>query len=172
MASLANVGVITGELKDEEDEADPNAIVNRSIPEGVDVFEISGPLFFGAASKFKDAMHVVEKAPSIRILRMRKVMSIDATGLNMLKELFNDCRKSGTTLILSGVHTQPLFAMQQYGLADEIGEENIFGNIDDALDRARSLLGLPVQGRPAGFVASVKREKELQAKIESKGSGK
>jgi SulP family sulfate permease len=159
MASMSNVGIVTGELKDEEDTSDPNAIVTRSIPAGVDVFEISGPFFFGAASKFKDAMHVVGKAPAIRIIRMRKVMSIDATGLNMLKELVADCRKTNTQLILSGVHAQPIFAMQQYGLADEIGEENMFGNIDDALDHARKLLGLPAQGRPDDFVASVKREK-------------
>jgi SulP family sulfate permease len=125
----------------------------------VDVFEVSGPFFFGAASKFKDAMHVVGKAPAIRIIRMRKVMSIDATGLNMLKELAADCQKTGTKLILSGVHAQPIFAMQQYGLAEMIGEENIHGNIDDALDRARQILGLPKQGRPDDFVASVKREK-------------
>lgn len=160
MASITNVGVITGELKDVEDEADPNAIITRTIPDNVDVFEISGPFFFGAASKFKDAMHVIGKAPAIRILRMRKVLSIDATGLNMLKELVADCRKSGTKLILSGVHAQPIFAMQQYGIAEEIGEENMFGNIDDALDRARAILGLPAEGRPAGFVASVEREKK------------
>jgi len=160
MASMSNVGIVTGELKDEEDTSDPNTIITRSIPSGVDVFEISGPFFFGAASKFKDAMHVVGKAPAIRIIRMRKVMSIDATGLNMLKELVSDCRKTNTQLILSGVHAQPIFAMQQYGLADEIGEENMFGNIDDALDHARKLLGLPVEGRPEGFVASVNREKE------------
>jgi len=160
MANLTNVGVITGELKDVEEEADPNTIITRTIPEGVDVFEISGPFFFGAASKFKDAMHVIGKPPAIRIIRMRKVLSIDATGLNMLKELVNDCRKSGTKLILSGVHVQPLFAMQQYGLADEIGEKNLFGNIDDAIDHARSLLGQPAQGRPANFVASVEREKK------------
>jgi len=159
MASMSNVGIVTGELKDEEDTSDPNAIVTRSIPAGVDVFEISGPFFFGAASKFKDAMHVVGKAPAIRIIRMRKVMSIDSTGLTMLKELVADCRKTHTQLILSGVHAQPIFAMQQYGLADEIGEENMFGNIDDALDHARKLLGLPAQGRPDDFVASVKREK-------------
>jgi SulP family sulfate permease len=159
MASMSNVGIVTGELKDEEDTSDPNAIITRSIPPGVDVFEISGPFFFGAASKFKDAMHVVGKAPAIRIIRMRKVMSIDATGLNMLKELVADCRKTNSKLILSGVHAQPIFTMQQYGLADEIGEENMFGNIDDALDHARKLLGLPTQGRPAEFVASVKREK-------------
>jgi SulP family sulfate permease len=158
MASLSNVGIVTGELKDEEDTSDPNALTTRSIPAGVDVFEISGPFFFGAASKFKDAMHVVGKAPAIRIIRMRKVMSIDATGLNMLKELVADCRKTNTKLILSGVHAQPIFAMQQYGLADEIGEENIHGNIDDALDRARQILGLPKQGRPDDFVASVQRE--------------
>jgi len=160
MANLTNVGVITGELKDVEEEADPNTIITRTIPEGVDVFEISGPFFFGAASKFKDAMHVIGKPPAIRIIRMRKVLSIDATGLNMLKELVNDCRKSGTKLILSGVHVQPLFAMQQYGLADEIGEKNLFGNIDDALDHARAILGLPAEGRPKEFVASVEREKK------------
>jgi len=160
MANLTNVGVITGELKDVEEEADPNTIITRTIPEGVDVFEISGPFFFGAASKFKDAMHVIGKPPTIRIIRMRKVLSIDATGLNMLKELVNDCRKSGTKLILSGVHVQPLFAMQQYGLADEIGEKNLFGNIDDALDHARATLGLPAEGRPKEFVASVEREKK------------
>ncbi|HHE31714.1 MAG TPA: STAS domain-containing protein, partial [Chlorobaculum parvum] len=163
MASIANVGVITGELKDVEEEADPNAIITRTIPDDVDVFEISGPFFFGAATKFKDAMHVIGKPPAIRILRMRMVLSIDATGLNMLKELVADCRKSDTKLILSGVHAQPIFAMQQYGIADEIGEENMFGNIDDALDRARAILGLPAEGRPKGFVASVEREKKMIA---------
>ena len=158
MAGMANVGVITGELKDEEEGNDPNAIVTRSIPEGVEVFEISGPFFFGAASKFKDAMRIVARASDIRIIRMRKVLTIDATGLNMMKEMLEDCRKTGTTLILSGVHTQPLFAMQQFGLADEIGQENIFGNIDDALDRSRQLLGLAAEGRPTGFMASAQRE--------------
>ncbi|NTW52839.1 MAG: sulfate permease [Chlorobiaceae bacterium] len=158
MAGLTNVGVITGELRDEDEEDDPNAIVSRTIPPGVEVFEISGPFFFGAASKFKDAVHIVGKSPAIRIIRMRKVLSIDATGLNMMRELLKDCRKSGTTLILSGVHVQPLFAMQQYGLESEIGEENIFGNIDDALDRSRELLGITRIGRPANFVPTVKRE--------------
>jgi len=158
MAGLTNVGVITGELRDEEEKDDPNAIISRSIPDGVEVFEISGPFFFGAASKFKDAMHIVGKSPAIRIIRMRKVLSIDATGLNMMKEMLADCKKTNTTLILSGVHVQPLFALQQYGLEDEIGEDNIFGNIDDALDRSRELLGLPRIGRPANFVPTVKRD--------------
>jgi SulP family sulfate permease len=158
MAELSNVGMMTGELKDRDEEDDPNAIVTRRVPEGVEVFEISGPFFFGAATKFKDAMHIVEKAPKIRIIRMRKVLSIDATGLNMMRDLLKDSNKTSTRLILSGVHAQPLFAMQQYGLYDEIGDENIFGNIDDALDHAREILGLPKQGRQLNFVPTVKRE--------------
>ncbi len=93
MASLANVNIITRELKDREEEDDPNTISTRSVPDGVEVFEISGAMFFGAASKFKDAMHIVEKAPKVRIIRMRNVLSIDATGLNMLQELLVDSRK-------------------------------------------------------------------------------
>jgi SulP family sulfate permease len=162
MAALTNVGIITNELRDEDEKDDPNTIVTRKVPEGVEVFEITGPFFFGAASKFKDAMHIIENPPKIRIIRMRKVLSIDATGLNMMKELLSDCNKTGTTLILSGVHAQPIFAMQQYEIYDRIGEENIFGNIDDALDRSREILGLPMLGRPDNFVASVQREEPVQ----------
>ncbi len=159
MAQLSNVGVITKELTDRDEEDDPNTIVTRKVPDGVEVFEISGPFFFGAASKFREAMHIVEKAPKVRIIRMRSVLSIDATGLNMMRELLKDCKKTETRLILSGVHAQPLFALQQYGLYDEIDEENIFGNIDDALDHAREILGLPKLGRQQNFVPTVQREK-------------
>ncbi|NTW56098.1 MAG: sulfate permease [Chlorobiaceae bacterium] len=158
MAGLANVGIVTNELQDRDEEDDPNTIVTRKIPDGVEVFEINGPFFFGAASKFRDAMHIVENAPKVRIIRMRQVLTVDATGLNMLKELHEDCRKSGARLILSGVHAQPLSAMQQFGLLDDIGEENVFGNIDDALDRSREVLGLPKLGRGKNFVPSVERE--------------
>ncbi len=158
MAQLSNVGVITNELTDRDEEDDPNTIVTRKVPAGVEVFEINGPFFFGAASKFREAMHIVEKAPKIRIIRMRSVLSIDATGLNMMKELLKDCIKTDTKLILSGVHAQPLFALQQYGLYDEIGEENIFGNIDDALDHAREILGLAKTGRQKNFIPTVQRE--------------
>lgn len=161
MAMVTNVGVITRELADEEESYDPNAINNREVPESVEVFEVNGPFFFGAASTFKDAMHVIEEPPKVRIIRMRNVPAIDATGLHTLEEFYKDSRKQGTTIVLSGVHTQPLYAMTQAGLLDLFGEENVFGNIDDALDRAREILGLPRKGRPADFVPSVKRENNL-----------
>ena len=69
-----------------------------------------------------------------------------------------ELKKDGIHLILSGVHTQPLYALTQYGLFDKIGEQNIYGNIDDALDRARELLGMPKLGRPKEFIPVVKRE--------------
>lgn len=161
MAMVTNVGVITRELSDEEESYDPNAINNREVPESVEVFEVNGPFFFGAASTFKDAMYVIEEPPKVRIIRMRNVPAIDATGLHTLEEFYKDSRKQGTTIVLSGVHTQPLYAMTQAGLLDLFGEENVFGNIDDALDRAREILGLPRKGRPADFVPSVKRENNL-----------
>lgn len=160
MAEVSNVSVVTRELEDEEEKPDPNAIDKRQIPERVEVFEINGPFFFGAATKFKEQLKIIENPPKILIIRMRNVPAIDATGLQILRELYNDSKKNGTHIILSGVHTQPLYAMTQAGIFDLYGEENIHGNIDDALDRAREILGLPKLGRPKDFVPTVKRDLE------------
>ena len=158
MAEVSNVSIITRELEDEEEEQDPNAIDKKQIPVGVEVFEINGPFFFGAAKKFKDQMLVIEEPPKVRIIRMRNVPAIDATGLQTLKDFYSDAKKHKTHLILSGVHTQPLYAMTRAGIFDLFGEDNIHGNIDDALDRAREVLDLPKIGRPKDFIPTVKRE--------------
>ena len=158
MAEVSNVNVVTRELEDAEDVVDPNSINKKQIPEDVEVFEINGPFFFGAAKKFKDQMLIIEKQPKVRIIRMRNVPAVDATGLRALKDFYNDAKKHKIHLILSGVHTQPLYALTQAGIFDLFGEENILGNIDDALDRAREILGLEKLGRPEDFIPSVKRE--------------
>lgn len=160
MAEVSNVSIITKELEDVEEQPDPNSIDKKQIPDGVEVFEINGPFFFGAAKKFKDQMDIVEKPPKVRIIRMRNVPAIDATGLQTLKDFYYDAKKHNIHLILSGVHTQPLYALTQAGILDLYGEENIHGNIDDALDRAREILGLPKLGRPKDFVPTVKRDLE------------
>lgn len=159
MATVSNISIVTRELKDEDEAADVNSIQNKNVPEGAEVYEINGPFFFGAATKFKEVMHDVENPPKVMILRMRNVQAIDATGLNLLSEIIQKNKKEGIHLVLSGVHAQPLFALTQYKIMDEIGEENIFGNIDDSLDRARELLGLPSLGRPKDFTPVVEREK-------------
>ena len=158
MAEVSNVSVITRELEDKDEQPDPNAIDKKQIPEDVEVFEINGPFFFGAAKKFKDQVLIIEKPPKVRIIRMRNVPAIDATGLQTLKDFYSDAKKQKTHLILSGVHTQPLYAMTQAGIFDMYGEENILGNIDDALDKAREVIGVPKLGRPKDFVPTVKRE--------------
>ena len=159
MSEITNVGIITRELRgDDMIIDDPNSIATREVPEGVEVFEILGPFFFGAADRFRDVMHRLEKTPQVIILRMRNVPAIDATGLHVLTEFFRRCRKDGTTLVLSGVHSQPLNAIIKCGLLDEIEMKNVYGNIDDALNRARQLLGLPPVERPLPFIPSVKRE--------------
>ena len=160
MAMVSNVGVITRELQDEDEKIDVNSIQNKKVPDGVEVFEIKGPFFFGAVSKFRDTVRIVENPPKIIIIRMRDVPAIDSTGIHALEQLLKETKKHGTYLVLSGVHTQPLMALAQAEFISKIGEENVHGNIDDALDRAREILGLPKLGRPEGFIPVVAREKK------------
>ncbi len=160
MAMVTNVGIITRELKDEEEVTDVNSIQNKKVPDGVEVFEITGPFFFGAVSKFRDAVRIVENPPKIIIIRMRDVPAIDSTGIHALEQLLKETKRHGTHLVLSGVHTQPLMALAQAEFIEKIGEANIHGNIDDALDRAREILGLPKLGRPKDFKPVVARERK------------
>lgn len=157
MSLVSNVGVITREFNEEE-QFDPNAISQRDVPKGVEVFEINGPFFFGAVDKFKEAMTRIGDKPKVRIIRMRNVPAIDSTGLTTLEKLCKDSRKQGITFVLSGVHSQPLIAMEQAGLIDVFGEENIHSNIDDALNRAREILGLEKVTAPDYAVATVARQ--------------
>jgi SulP family sulfate permease len=160
MAEVANVSSVTIELEDGGDQysTDPNAVSRRSVPPGVDIFEVNGPFFFGVAETFKDTIGQVAKKPRVLIIRMRNVPSIDSSGMHALKDVIHRSRKDGTLVLLSDVHTQPLVAIGRSAVLEEIGEENLFGNIDDALDRAREYLGLPFSERPSGATPTVARE--------------
>jgi SulP family sulfate permease len=160
MAEATKVGFITRELRGDEDEEidDPNSLTRRKVPAGVEVFEINGPFFFGAADKFKNALGAVSETPRVLILRMRHALTLDATALKALESVHYSARRDGTALLLSGVHAQPLVVMERSGFLEVIGDENIFGNIDDALNRAREILHLPAEPRPMPFVPSVQRE--------------
>jgi len=158
MANLSQAGYVTRMLSEETDPNDPNAISKRVVPPGVEVFEVYGSFFFGAASKFKDALHEVATKPKVLILRLREVLAIDATALQVLEDLFNKTRKDGSVLVLSGVHAQPLVALERSGLLERIGEENAHMHIDDALNRAREILGLPLVPRAPAFVPEAARD--------------
>ncbi len=160
MAEVTNIGVISREFTDENGETDdPLAITKQDVPPGVEVYEINGPLFFGAAYKFEESIKIVERPPRVLILRMRNVPVIDSSGLHALEQVLKDCKKHNITLILSGVHAQPLFALTNSELIHFIGDENVFGNIHDALNRARAVLGLPPIERSGPFIATVARER-------------
>jgi SulP family sulfate permease len=160
MAEVTNVSVVTRELEDDGDRyaTDPNAVRRRVVPEGVEVYEINGPFFFGAAEKFKSTVGQFASKPKAFVVRMRNVLAMDSTGMHALRELVHRSRKDGTLVILSDVHTQPLFAMERAGLLDEVGEDNVFGNIDDALNRAREHLELPPVEPPPFATPTVARE--------------
>ncbi len=144
MAEATEVGYITDSLADqeadEEDVVDQNRISQKDIPEGIEVFEINGPFFFGAADKFKDTIRGLEKKPGVLILRLRHVPTIDATGLSALENVFNFSRHDGTRIILSGLRPRPLRKIKRAGLLKYIGEKNIQPTIDHAIDRARQIL--------------------------------
>ncbi len=161
MAEVTNIAVLTHEFKDPVDdfESDPNAVRRRAVPDGVEVYEINGPFFFGAAEMFKDRLGRIAGKPKVLILRLRHVPAIDSTGLHALRDLVERSRKDGTLVVLSDVHAQPIVALERSGFYYEIGEENVTGNIDDALNRARAHLGLPPVARPAFATPTVVREK-------------
>ena len=128
------------------------------VPPGVEVYEINGPFFFGAAEMFRERVSVLEGRPEVLIIRMRNVPAIDATGLHALAELVRRSRRNGVRVMLSDVHAQPLFAIERARMVEELGEDGIFGNLDDALDAARLQLGLPQGERPPGAGPTVRRE--------------
>ena len=141
MSEVTNVGMITRDIKNGDSEKpDENSITTRVVPDYVEVFEIQGPFFFGAADKFRDVIQYLESDLQVIILRMRNVPAIDATGLHVLTEFIHRCRKHGMHVVLSGIMTQPLDAIIKSGLYNEIGEDNILSNIDDALLRAEDII--------------------------------
>jgi SulP family sulfate permease len=143
MAEVTNVSVVSREFDDGPAGAgdESGAIYRRRIPEGVEVYEINGPFFFGAAEKFKATLDQVSRRPRILIVRMRNVPAIDSTAMHALKELVRRTRLQGTQVLLSDVHSQPLVALQRADLLAEIGEDNLFGDVDAALEAARTRLG-------------------------------
>jgi SulP family sulfate permease len=112
----------------------------KDIPDGVVVFRIFGPFFFGAAEKMEDALQRVGALPKVLILRMQLVPAMDATALNALESIVERMQAAGGTVILSGPHRQPLDMMIKDGFVQRLGRKNIRAHFDDALIRAREIL--------------------------------
>jgi SulP family sulfate permease len=138
-----------------ETEGSQHSLVGKEVPDGVMIYRIFGAFFFGAADKLESILKWEKREPEVLILRMRKVMAMDATGLNALEDLYERLHRKGKHLILSGPHHQPMLVMGRAGFLDRIGEENVCAHIDAALARSREILGLP----PAPTVDPLQLEK-------------
>jgi SulP family sulfate permease len=140
MSKVSHVNILTDGANEQADEEDPRAITNFNVPKGVDVFEIKGPFFFGAAYKFKEAMQRTQRKSKILIIRMRNVPVIDTTGVKTIQEVFRQTKHAGTKFIISGLQAEPYEIFERSGLLDEIGKENVVKSIEAALQRAGEML--------------------------------
>ncbi len=118
-------------------ENDVDSIDLRTVPQNVRVYEISGPLFFGAADKILDIK--LKDYTRCLILRMRAVPALDATAMNSLEQLYKKCEKQGIQLVLSHVNSQPLDVMKKSGFYEAVGADHFCEHIDEALSFASNL---------------------------------
>ncbi len=141
MIKISDVSMLSKQLDDDGSETDNEAISNYAIPKEVEVFEITGPLFFGAAYKFKDAIKFIEKTPKVFIVRMRQVPIIDATGIRTIEEVYKEANHRGTKLILSEVHSEKVMQeLKKARLLFAIGKANVTDTFEQAIQRSLQIL--------------------------------
>ena len=143
MAEVTNVNAVTRELEDDPSEqayTGEGAVSRRRVPDGVEVYEINGPFFFGAAELFKDTLARIAEKPKVLIIRMRNVSALDSTGMHALRDVVHRSRQDGTLVLLSDVHMQPLVALTGSPVLEEIGREHLFADLDTALKHAAEFL--------------------------------
>lgn len=134
-----------------EIEAEAKNLDRNTLPGGVEIFELSGPLFFGAAYKFKDAMRLIEKPPKVLILRMKNVSVIDATGIHVLKEIIRDIEQKGTKLILAEVNNEQVLAeLKRSRVLFMIGKANVVQSHSSAVKRSLEILKTVNRSRANG----------------------
>ncbi len=121
-------------------ESPEQLMTGKTIPEGVLVYRIFGPFLFGAAEKMEDAIERVAELPRVLILRLHLVSAMDATALNALESVVERLQRHGGTVILSGLHRQPLEMLRKAGFIKIIGRPNFVAHFDDALLRANEIL--------------------------------
>jgi len=158
MAEVTNVTMITRELADgtSVDDEDVTALA-RQLPKHVVLYEINGPLFFGAAERFRNVLGEISAKPRVLVVRMRHVPAMDSTGIHALRELVRNGNKAKTQVILAEVLDQPRIVLTKSGLVEEIGSDNVLDSLDAALRRAGEVaaLGPTTDTHPVAGVGAV-----------------
>ena len=143
MAETTDVRVISEEIDPEQEDSDfqMGNLEHLTIPEGVEVYEINGPYFFGAGNKFEEIMGALRhQRPKVRIIRMRKVPFVDSTGIHNLTNLCLMSQREGIQIVLSGVNPAVSSTLHKAGFDTLVGADNICSHINIALQRAQQLL--------------------------------
>lgn len=128
------------EMVDYEDQSDTQ-LATRNLPEHVDAFDINGSFCFGAARTFTETLLASRAAPRVVILCMRNVLAMDATGLHALEDVASRLRQRGASLLIAGIHAQPLGVLERSGAIERIGRSHVFADFDGAVAHARELVG-------------------------------
>ena len=133
--------MLLDENSDENPEKhDSNLIFRKDVPEGVSVFEINGPFFFGVADLLNEELRQLTESPRVIIVRMKKVPAVDATGIRALKQFHHKCQELKIVFLLSGVRGELRELFKKTGVTETMGETRIFPHLSDALAYARLIL--------------------------------
>jgi SulP family sulfate permease len=136
MATVTNVSVITREVEDGETSLS-SELINADIPADMQIYEINGPFFFGAAETFTQTIASVGSFPRVLIVRMRNVPALDATGIKALEDIYKRVRQTKGRFIISEIHSQPYLALEGSGFLARLGEENLAPTLAEAIARGR-----------------------------------
>ena len=140
ISETTSISIFKSEVNEADYDDDGTEREKLQLPQGIEVYEIEGPFFFGVANKFEEVMKQVGDKPKIRIIRMRKVPFIDSTGVHNLENLIKQSQNDNVQVLLSGVNEKVHAVLENTGLEAMIGQKNICTNIYLALERAREML--------------------------------
>ena len=140
ISETTSISIFKSEVNEADYDDDGTEREKLQLPQGIEVYEIEGPFFFGVANKFEEVMKQVGDKPKIRIIRMRKVPFIDSTGVHNLENLIKQSQNDNVQVLLSGVNEKVHAVLENTGLEAMIGQKNICSNIYLALERAREML--------------------------------
>lgn len=145
MKRMADVTEVHGWVYVDDEDTDPDNISLKKVPDNTRVYEINGPMFFGASDKFRYMLD--DTNIDVLCIRMRNVPAIDAAGVEMLDKITKRCRRHNISVIFSHVNEQPMQAMEKAGFVERIGRENFCEHIDGALIRAEELENIAKEQR-------------------------
>ena len=138
MSDVSESNFVTKRLKEQEKEFISDEF--KEMPKDIEIFEINGPLFFGASSFFQDNLNAIETKPKVLILDMEHVPVIDATGIHILEKVITTSLKNGTHPIIVGLNKQPYTAIKKIHLDQKIGKENMCKNITEGIALSKKIL--------------------------------